>query len=65
MNKERRAKINKLIGQLDDIKMDIEVLKDEEQAEQGKAMETTVSEMEEAISGLENSVRNLETACEG
>ena len=72
MNKERRKRIDDIIAQLNDIKEDIEMLRDEEQeaydnmpesiqeSDRGEAMTRAVDLMESAYSWIEDAVSELE-----
>ena len=72
MNKERRKRIDNIIAQLNDIKEDIEILREEEQeaydnmpesiqeSDRGEAMTIAVDLMLSAGSWIEDAVSELE-----
>lgn len=74
MNKDRRQQLEKLIGELDDIKNQVEALRDEEQdyydnmpeslqgGEKGDIATEAISQLDEAISNIEYAIDNIETA---
>jgi uncharacterized coiled-coil DUF342 family protein len=74
MNKIRRAAIEKLNSQLDDIKTELEGLADEEQqcfdnlpeslqtGDRGTNMEEAANALSEAVGNIEAAIENLESA---
>jgi len=74
MNKHRREKLNKLHSQLEDIKVEVENLKDDEQeafdnmpeslqqGDIGQICESAVSSLEEAVSSIENAMFEIDSA---
>ena len=76
MNNTRRKQIQAIIDKLEDLKSDIECLKDEEQeafdnlpegiqaSERGEAMETAVYNLEEAYDNLDSVIDSLTESIE-
>jgi polyhydroxyalkanoate synthesis regulator phasin len=76
MNNKRRESITKLIGQIDDLKSQIETLTEEEQdaydnmpeslqgGDKGDAAQAAIDALESAVSSLEEAVGSLEEATE-
>ena len=74
MNKQRREALGEIRGKLEDTKSDIEMLRDEEQeyidnmpeslqsSERCETAENAVSNMDEAINGLEDIISNIDDA---
>jgi polyhydroxyalkanoate synthesis regulator phasin len=74
MNNKRRESITKLIGQIDDLKSQIETLTEEEQdaydnmpeslqgGDKGDAAQTAIDALESAVGSLEEAVGSLEEA---
>ena len=74
MNKTRRKSLVEIASKLEDIKAEIEALRDEEQdyydnmpenlqgSERGEIAESAVYAMECAMDGIENAIDNLEEA---
>lgn len=76
MNKIRRTKLSKLQEQIDELRMALEDILEEEQeafdnmpesiqySEKGELMEEGISALEDAVSNLEEAVENIDTAIE-
>ena len=76
MNKDRRARIDELSVNLEDIRAAIEMLRDEEQeafenlpeniqdSERGELMDSAVSSLDEASSAIEEAMNALMVAAE-
>lgn len=76
MNADGRKELDKIIGELEDIKSRVETLQEAEQekfdnlseglqqAESGQKLETAASALSDVISDLENAIGNIETAKE-
>lgn len=76
MNKARRASLNALIGQIEDIRSQVEALRDEEQeyydnmpeslqgADKGSTVQAAIDAMEEAVTGLEQAEQQIASAAE-
>lgn len=74
MNADRRRAINKLSSQLDEIKGEIESLRDEEQdyidnmpesfrqGEKGDLADQAISNLDEAVSSVESAIDSLNSA---
>ena len=74
MNKDRRKQLADISGHLEDLKCDLELLRDEEQGyldnmpesmqggEKGSKAEEAVEAMDTAISEIENVIENIENA---
>lgn len=74
MNKTRKKSIDTLMARLEDLRLDVEYLLDEEQeafynipeslqeSERGEAMQESIDALEEALSNLEEALDNLDTA---
>ena len=73
MNNERREKIKKAAGQLDDLKNELETLKDEEQeyydnmpeslrgGEKGEAAQSAIDNLDSALSELDSAIQSVES----
>lgn len=76
MNKARRTQIEALAAKLEELKGDLEILRDEEQdyydnmpeslqgGEKGDAAQQAVDELESAISSMDDALGNMATAAE-
>ena len=76
MNKARRAQLEALLPQLEDVKDALELLREEEQdyfdnmpeglqsSERGEAAENAVSAMDEAIGSLDEAFEAINTAAD-
>jgi hypothetical protein len=76
MNNPRRKALNKIKEQIEDLRMALEELLDEEQSafdnmpeslqysERGEKMEEGISALEDAVSNLEEATDNIDTAIE-
>lgn len=74
MNKTRRKAIDTLMARLEDLRLDVEYLQEEEQeafynipeslqeSEKGEKMQESIDALEEALSNLEEAIENLDTA---
>lgn len=77
MNNKRRSAIEKLEGELDDLRDALERLRDEEQdvydnlpasiqdGEQGEKAQAAIDSLDEAISSLEQAAESMEEAAGG
>ena len=76
MNKTRRKAIDTLMARLEDLRLDVEYLQEEEQeafnnipeslqeSEKGEKIQESIDALEEALSNLEEAIENLNTAIE-
>lgn len=76
MNKSRRAELAKINTRCDEMRSELESLRDDEQnafdqmpesfqaGERGQASENAISYLDEAISSIEEAVRSIEYASE-
>jgi len=74
MNKETRDRISKLIGQLDDIKSEVDSIRSDEQekyenlpesfqsGDKGQVMESAISSLDEVEANIDDAISNLEQA---
>lgn len=74
MNKVRRKSIDTLMARLEDLRLDVEYLQEEEQeafnnipeslqeSEKGEKIQESIDALEEALSNLEEALENLDTA---
>lgn len=76
MNKRRRKELSDIIGELMNLREQIEMLMDEEQecfdnlgeslqqTERGETMENAIAEMDSAMDSIDDAIESLETASE-
>lgn len=76
MNKARRKKLRTLVEQLDDIMIELEMLKDEEEtylynipenlqgSDRYEAAETAIDNLDTACDDLDEVIRSIEDVCE-